>query len=257
MNVALLPAKPLALGKSRLAPLLPTRDRIAIGRAMFTDVLTALCEAQSIDAVIVVTADEELASQAESAGAMLIREAAPAGLNTAVIRGTGAAVARDASTVLVVLSDIPWITAADVDALCRQAPPAGALVVPSKEGTFTNALLRRPATLFRPLFGPDSLRRHVAAAKAQGLPCPIVPSERIGFDVDTPADLRAFAAIESATATYRETVRLGLATRRPVAQETAPPANQTNGSADTVAGSVPSAACTSSDVPWSRYSRRT
>lgn len=217
MNVALLPAKLLALGKSRLAPLLSAGDRAAIGHAMFTDVLTALCAARSLDAIIVVTADEALASQAEAAGAALLRETAPAGLNTAVIRGTEAAVARGASTVLVVLSDIPWITGPDVDALCREAPAKGALAVPSKEGTFTNVLLRRPPTLFRPAFGSHSLRRHVAAAEAHGLPCRIVPSERIGFDVDTPEDLRAFAAVESATATYRETRRLGLAPLRPVA----------------------------------------
>ena len=217
MNIALLPAKPLALGKSRLAPLLPDGDRAAIGHAMFTDVLAALRAATSLDAVVVVTADETLASDAEATGAALIRETAPAGLNAAVIRGTHAAVARGATTVLVVLSDIPWITGPDIDALCLDAPTKGALVVPSKEGTFTNVLLRRPPTLFRPAFGRHSLRRHVAAAEAQGLPCRIFPSERIGFDVDTPEDLRAFAAVESPTATYRESVRLGLAPLRPVA----------------------------------------
>ncbi len=217
MNIALLPAKPLALGKSRLAPLLSASDRAAIGHAMFTDVLRALCNAASLDAVIVVTADETLASEAETAGAWLIRESAPTGLNAAVIQGTDAAVTRNATTVLVVLSDIPWITGPDVDALCLDAPTKGALVVPSKEGTFTNVLLRRPPTLFRPAFGRHSLRRHVAAAEAHGLPCHICPHERIGFDVDTPDDLRAFAAVESPTATYRETVRLGLAPLRPVA----------------------------------------
>jgi len=217
VNIALLPTKPLALGKSRLTPLLSTTDRAAIGHAMFTDVLTALCAAESLDAVIVITADETLASEAEAAGAAPIRETAPTGLNAAVIRGTDAAVARGATTVVVVLSDIPWITGPDIDALCLEAPAKGALAVPSKEGTFTNVLLRRPPTLFRPAFGRHSLRRHVAAAEAQGMPCRIFPSERIGFDVDTPDDLRTFAAVESPTTTYRETVRLGLARFRPVA----------------------------------------
>lgn len=217
MNVALLPAKPLALAKSRLAPLLADAERAAVSRAMFTDVLAALTGARSLDAIIVVTADAALADLARRAGTRIIEETAPAGLNAAVGRGTEAAVDLGASTVLVVLSDIPWLTAPDVDALCQQAPTRGALVVPSKEGTFTNALLRRPPTLFGPRFGPRSLERHVAAAERQGVPCHIVPSERLGFDVDTPDDLRTFVSVESPTATYRESVRLGLARLRPVA----------------------------------------
>jgi hypothetical protein len=39
----------------------------------------------------------------------------------------------------------------------------------------------------------------------------------MGFDVDVPEDLATFASTESATATYREAVRLGVAPLRPSA----------------------------------------
>lgn len=216
LTVALLPAKPLALAKTRLAPLLDAGDRAAIARAMFVDVVGALRAATALDAVLVVTADEALRADAIAAGAVPIAEE-PRGLNAAVLRGTAAAVARGASALLVVLSDIPLLTAADVDEICALAPARGALLVPSKEGTFTNAMLRCPPAAFPPRFGRRSLARHQAAAERRALPCRIVRSRRVGFDVDTPDDLRAFITTPSATATYREACRLGLVSLRPVA----------------------------------------
>jgi 2-phospho-L-lactate guanylyltransferase len=131
--------------------------------------------------------------------------------------GTDAAIRLGATSVLVLVSDIPLIGAADVDELVARTPDRGALVVPCKEGTGTNAMLRRPPGVFGPCFGGRSLERHVATAERQGVACEIVRSVRIGFDLDTADDLRAFAAHASATITYREIVRLGLAGARPSA----------------------------------------
>jgi 2-phospho-L-lactate/phosphoenolpyruvate guanylyltransferase len=217
MNVALLPAKALPLAKTRLASLLTPTDRAAVSRAMFRDVLTALRRASCLDAVLVVTSDPVLSGDARGAGALVCAEETPRGLNGAVVLGTNAALELGATAVLVVLSDIPLLTATDVEEICASAPARGGLVVPSKEGTFTNAMFRRPPALFPPCFGRRSLARHVAAAERHGLPCPILSSRRVGFDVDTPDDLRAFASAESRTATYAEALRLGLTPLRPVA----------------------------------------
>lgn len=209
VKVALLPAKPPSLAKTRLGSLLDDPDRMAIAAAMFGDVLRALRATPSLDATIVITADPELAARGRSEGAIIVDEGAPRGLNGAVGLGTEAAVGLGATTVLVVLSDLPLILSADVADLLVRAPTVGALVVPCKDGTGTNAMLRRPPTVFPPCFGGRSLERHVAAAERARVACEIVRSTRIGFDLDTPDDLRAFAAHESATETYRAIVRLG------------------------------------------------
>ena len=214
MKVALLPAKPLLWAKTRLGPLLDDQARMALACAMFTDVLDALCGATGLDAVVVVTADPTLAALARQASAVVIDEGASRGLNGAVSLGTDAAVRLGASAVLVVLSDVPLVTASDVDELLARAPRRGALVVPSKEGTGTNAMLRQPPTVFPPCFGGRSLERHVATAERADVPCEIVRNVRLGFDLDTPEDLRAFAALRSATATQRELLRLGAAAIR-------------------------------------------
>lgn len=214
MKVALLPAKPLLAAKTRLGSLLDDQARMTLAGAMFADVLAALCGATGLDAVVVVTADATLAARAHQVGAVVIDEGAPRGLNGAVSLGTDAAVRLGASAVLVVLSDVPLVTSSDVDELLARAPRRGALVVPSKEGTGTNAMLRQPPTVFPPCFGGRSLERHVATAERADVPCEIVRNVRLGFDLDTPEDLRAFAALRSATATQRELLRLGAAATR-------------------------------------------
>jgi len=214
VKVALLPAKPLLSAKTRLGSLLDDQARMTLAGAMFADVLDALRGATGLDAVVVVTADATLAARAHRVGAMVIDEGAPRGLNGAVSLGTDAAVRLGASAVLVVLSDVPLVTSGDVDELLARAPRRGALVVPSKEGTGTNAMLRQPPTVFPPCFGGRSLERHVATAERADVPCEIVRSVRLGFDLDTPEDLRAFAALRSATATQRELLRLGAAAIR-------------------------------------------
>lgn len=217
MNVALLPAKPLHLAKTRLSPLLADGDRAAVSGAMFDDVLGALVRARRLDAIVVVSADPQLTERARAAGAIALDEGAPRGLNGAVAFGTDAALRLRAATVLVVLSDIPLLDPTDVDEILAWTPARGALLVPDKEGTGTNAIVRRPGAVFPPCFGGRSLERHVMAAERRRLPCELWRSARIGFDVDTPHDLRAFAATESRTATYREALRLGLVALRPSA----------------------------------------
>lgn len=210
MTIALLPAKPLPTAKTRLAALLSTADRMAVARAMFDDVVTALTTAPSVDRVLVVTADDDLAALGRSHGAFVVDEGEPRGLNGAVAIGTQAAIDLGATTVLVVLSDVPLVRASDVEELVTRTPRHGGLVVPSKEGLGTNAMVRRPATIYGPCFGGRSFARHLAAAERAGVRCTVWRSARLAFDVDTPEDLRVFASDESRTATYREATRLGL-----------------------------------------------
>lgn len=210
MRVAVVPAKPLELAKTRLATLVSSTDRAAITIAMFEDVLAALRAAQRIDRIFVVTADRTLAGRARAASCLVVDEGAPRGLNGAVAIGTNAALALGAQTIAVLLSDVPLVRGADVDDLLDRTPKRGALVVPSKEGLGTNALIRQPGTVFGPAFGGRSLRRHLGAAERAAVPCTIRQNPRVAFDVDTPDDLRVLAARDGATATHREIARLGV-----------------------------------------------
>jgi len=114
VHVALVPAKPLSLAKTRLGPALDDDDRIAVAYAMFADVLDALRGTAAIDRVLVVTADPRLAAHARAAGAGVVDEGAPRGLNGAVALGTAVAGEQGAQAVVVVLSDVPLVRGDDV-----------------------------------------------------------------------------------------------------------------------------------------------
>ena len=92
--------------------------------------------------------------------------------------------------------DIPLATPRDIEALFSQAEDAPAIImVPSRDGTGTNALLRSPPTLFRSHFGPDSFALHLGEAKSCGARVHIMRNPRIELDIDEIDDLRAAAGL--------------------------------------------------------------
>ncbi|MCS6843563.1 MAG: TIGR03618 family F420-dependent PPOX class oxidoreductase [Caldilineales bacterium] len=125
-------------------------------------------------------------------------------LNAALEQATAFAAARGASAVLILPADLPLLTLADVERLWRASQllyaPAAVVVAPDGQEQGTNALLVRPPGALRYAFGPGSFQRHCAQARERGLACHIVRSPRLGLDVDLPADLAQWLAIERADA---------------------------------------------------------
>ncbi|MDP9263573.1 MAG: hypothetical protein M3O85_04540, partial [Acidobacteriota bacterium] len=114
-----------------------------------------------------------------------------AGESAAIARATLALEAQGATSLLVIPGDIPLVTAQELEAIYAAAPPAGTVLVPSRDGRGTNAALRQPTSLFPLRFGNDSFVPHQAAAAATGLPLVVLTLPGIALDVDTPQDLAA------------------------------------------------------------------
>jgi 2-phospho-L-lactate guanylyltransferase len=153
-------------GKTRLGP---AREELSL--AMLADVL----------AVATVVGRTWVVSPDPVAGATWIPD--PGG-------GQGAAVDAalreiDAGPVLVVNSDLPCVTADDLQALASAASPA---IAPAEDGT-TNALGLPHTSLFAPLYGPGSAERFRVHFERS------VSVDRPGLrdDVDTLADLERLA----------------------------------------------------------------
>jgi 2-phospho-L-lactate guanylyltransferase len=90
--------------------------------------------------------------------------------------------------------DLPLATAADIDAILAEGANApSCVIVPSSDGTGTNALLRSPPALFPSHFGPNSFVQHLDEAKAARARVKILRNPRIERDVDEWADLDAIA----------------------------------------------------------------
>jgi 2-phospho-L-lactate guanylyltransferase len=105
------------------------------------------------------------------------------------------ALGREATAIVVLPADLPAITALAVDGLVEAGALAGGsngvvAIVPDRHGTGTNALLVSPAALVDPMFGPDSLARHRAAAVAAGAAL-VELDGPLSLDLDTTADLLA------------------------------------------------------------------
>jgi 2-phospho-L-lactate guanylyltransferase len=98
-----------------------------------------------------------------------------------------------ASTVLLVPIDVPTVTPADFSRLAAAARP-GLIVVPSSDGTGTNALVRTPPNCIESRFGPGSFRAHIDQARSKGLDADVLRLPGLMFDIDTPEDVAELLA---------------------------------------------------------------
>jgi 2-phospho-L-lactate/phosphoenolpyruvate guanylyltransferase len=88
--------------------------------------------------------------------------------------------------------DLPLVQPSDIDELLVTECAAPAMIiVPSRDGTGTNAILRTPPTLFPSHFGTGSFAKHCAEAERAGARILKRRNLRMEMDVDDEADLRA------------------------------------------------------------------
>jgi 2-phospho-L-lactate guanylyltransferase len=100
----------------------------------------------------------------------------------------------------------------DIDVVVGAAPAErAALLVPSHEGTGTNAMLLRPPQALAPCLGPESLARHVAQARERGVRSERLELPRVGLDIDRPRDLAILMGTGVPCATLEVCERLRVA----------------------------------------------
>ncbi len=206
---AVVPVKRLGYALGRLSGVLDRAERRVFQSAMLGDVLAALAGSTRLGEIVVVTSDHRARAVAESVGARTVPDHdPPRGINAAVSRGIAS---LDSHSALVVVSDLPLMTAADVDHLIGAAPDGDAVVLArSEDATGTNAMLLTPSSVIVPALGPGSLGEHLARAAAAGITADVVYHPGMALDVDTPEDLLELVRREPDGATGRALVRLGL-----------------------------------------------
>lgn len=208
---AVVPVKPLRGALRRLASTLDAPVRRELQVAMLTDVLGACAGASELAGVLVVTSDPEAAALARRlADACIVPDhEPPRGMNAAVVRGLEAVTAQGAHGALVLTADLPLVRATDIaHVLAQDYDEPSVTLVPSLDGTGTNAMLLRPPGALRPRLGPDSLARHTSQALDRGLVARRLPIKGLALDIDTPRDLAALIATGGACATLEACDRL-------------------------------------------------
>lgn len=185
----LVPVKRFSDAKKRLTPALTPAERQAFARAMLEDVLAALAASSRRSQVALVTGDAGAIRLAEQFSFQIIEDHLNPGESAAIAMATRVCEERGERDTLVLPADIPLVTPAEIEQIYAAAPRVGTVIVPSREERGSNAVLRRPASLFPLKFGNDSFQPHLRAAELTGQACVVVHLAGIALDVDGPADL--------------------------------------------------------------------
>ncbi len=188
---AVLPVKRFAAAKRRLAGGIDDERRAALVAAMLDDVLEAIGKTRSIERTIVVTDEAEAAEAAARAGAEAVPDPGEGGHSGAALAGIARVEEHGGSCAVLLPGDCPLLDPRELDRLLTGVPSNYVAIVPDRHGTGTNALVLAPPGAIRPAFGEGSCARHVAAARAAGIPFAVEELASLALDLDTPADVVA------------------------------------------------------------------
>jgi 2-phospho-L-lactate guanylyltransferase len=192
MRALLLPIKDLRNAKQRLAGVLTPEERFALAQAMLADTIRAVRGVRQAEKIFVVTNYEPAMQAARENGWEILREEQQISESVSVDAASRQCEERGITAVLRLPLDLPLVTSSDIDELFAVECSAPAVViVPSRDGTGTNAILRTPPTLFPSHFGNGSFAKHCGeAVRAEAR---IIKRRNVRFemDVDDEADLLA------------------------------------------------------------------
>ncbi|MBX3014815.1 MAG: 2-phospho-L-lactate guanylyltransferase [Caldilineaceae bacterium] len=185
----IVPVKPFAEGKSRLAAVLSRQQRHTLNHRLFQHVLAQARAAHRLAGVIVVGRDPQIMADVPW-DRVFFEQEEKASLNEALEQARRRALAEQADAILILPADLPLLTSADIEHLFDLGSVAPSMVIaPSQDGG-TNALLLHPPQRLPFAFGPQSYARHCALAEQAGLPYQTFASASLAFDLDWPEDLK-------------------------------------------------------------------
>jgi 2-phospho-L-lactate guanylyltransferase len=192
IRALLLPIKDLRNAKQRLAGVLTPRERFGLAQAMLADTIEAVRGVRRAEKVLVITNYEPAMETAANYGWDILREQQQVSESASVDLASSHCAELKVTALLRLPLDLPLVQSSDIDDLLATECSAPAVVmVPSRDGTGTNAILRMPPALFPSHFGPDSFAKHRQEAERRQARITIVRNERLEMDVDDESDLRA------------------------------------------------------------------
>ncbi len=190
----IIPAKPLAQAKSRLAAVLSPAERIQLSRGLLQRTIGL---ARQVAEVVVISRDAAVRRLAKQAGAWALVESGN-NLNQALMQASTWVMMHGGQSILILPADLPRLQPTDLVNLLNLAQTAPAAVIaPCRRLDGTNALLLRPPDLIEFAFGPGSFKAHQQAVRAAGVEPVIYHSATLAFDLDLPEDLLQLAPISA------------------------------------------------------------
>ncbi|MER6534416.1 2-phospho-L-lactate guanylyltransferase [Streptomyces sp900105755] len=188
-----IPLKPLARAKSRLADTAADGVRPSLALAFAQDTVAAALACESVKDVAVVTDDTLAGRELSALGARIVPDTPAGGLNAALRHGAAAVrAARPESPVAALNADLPAVRPLELARVLDAATEFPRAFLPDAAAIGTTLLAAVPGEELAPAFGPDSRARHAASGAAE---LRLVGVDSVRQDVDTGADLRAALAL--------------------------------------------------------------
>jgi len=212
MKAILIPVKEFHEAKKRLAPHFSAADRAALAEAMCEDFFSVVAATRCAERIFIISKESGALSRARARGWETIVESHQTSESSSVDAGSRYCAEQGVRALLRLPIDLPLVEPCDIEAVFKQLDVAPSVViVPSSDGTGTNALLRSPAVLFPSRFGPNSFPLHLAAAKECGARMRVFRNPRLELDIDELDDLRKLSnLLRPGSATARWLIERGM-----------------------------------------------
>jgi 2-phospho-L-lactate/phosphoenolpyruvate guanylyltransferase len=187
------PLKPLAQAKSRLAPTADDAVRPWLALAFAQDTVAAALACSAVRDVAVVTNDARASAELAALGARIVPDLSTAGLNGALVHGARAVRAlRPGAAVAALNADLPALRPAELRRVLDRAADFPRAFLADAAGIGTTLLTSAPGVELSPAFGVRSRVRHSASGAVEIL---LAGVASVRQDVDTGDDLRAAAVL--------------------------------------------------------------
>ena len=192
--IAVIPMKPLANSKTRLAPHLSPAQRADLVIGMLRRVLSAI-RGSSIDMFWVVGGDDRVRNLTRNFDGIWLEEL---GRNLNYTLGKAfERVFEQRRSALYVAGDLPFLKPSDLHSLLRASQRNNNIALaPARRDRGTNAILVPPDLPFQPELGPHSFPRHLSQAAKLEISVAICYSPGLGFDLDISDDLETYQHME-------------------------------------------------------------
>jgi len=186
---AIVPIKPLRRGKSRLSQVLSEEEREILNQTLLIHTLQVLSSVPEIDQNVMVSYDPAALSLARDYGFRTIQENKRTTINKALRKGTLAAKAFKATSVLIIPADLPFLSVKAVSEMISRSKGAPEIIIaPDRKNDGTNALLVNPVGVLDYDFGEWSFKKHIEQAERKKISVEIFISDDLSFDLDYPED---------------------------------------------------------------------
>ncbi|WP_329221401.1 2-phospho-L-lactate guanylyltransferase [Streptomyces sp. NBC_01485] len=204
-----IPLKPLALAKSRLADTAADGLRPGLALAFAEDTVAAALASPAVRDVAVVT-DDALAGRTLAAlGARIVADEPRTGLNSALTHGAAAVRALRPDSALAALNaDLPALRPAELARVLDAAAEFPRAFLADAAAIGTTLLTVAPGRELLPAFGTDSRARHRASGAVELL---LDAVDSVRQDVDTGEDLRTALSLGVGPRTAAAAARLLIA----------------------------------------------